>query len=190
MSQTVDPTAPRARLLLMTKLHPPPARKQTVSRDRLLERLRTGPGTKLTLVAAPVGSGKTTLLGMWRESEEAAARPVAWLTLDEGDNDPVVLWSYVIAALRSACPALDMPLSPELVGPSRIVSVALPELVNALTAIGEATLVLDDFHRVSSGPVRESVAWFLEHAPSTFRLVLATRSEPALPLASLRAHGA
>jgi LuxR family maltose regulon positive regulatory protein len=190
VSQTVDRTAPQSRPLLMTKLHPPPPRDQTVPRDRLLERLHTGPGTKLTLVAAPAGSGKTTLLGMWREAEEAASRPVAWLTLDEGDNDPVVLWSYVIAALRGACPELDMPLSPELVGPSRIVNGALPELVNALTAVGEVSLVLDDFHRVSSGSVRESVAWFVDHVPSTFRLVLATRSEPALPLGALRAHGA
>src|SRR5262249_8144614 len=150
MSQTVDRTAPRSRPLLMTKLHPPPARDQTVPRERLLERLRAAPGTKLTLVAAPAGSGEPTLLGMWRVAEGAASPPVAWLTLDEGDNDPVVLWSYVIASLRGACPGLDMPLSPELVGPSRIVNGALPELVNALTAVGEVSLVLDDFHRVSS----------------------------------------
>ena len=83
------------------------AAEQTVARDRLVERLRPGPGSKLTLVAAPAGCGKTTLLGNWRELEEAS-RPVAWLSLDEGDNDPVVLWSYVLAALRGVCPTLDV----------------------------------------------------------------------------------
>jgi ATP/maltotriose-dependent transcriptional regulator MalT len=185
MSATLDVTRP----LLTTKLHPPPGREQTVPRSRLVEYLRARPEVKLTLIAAPAGSGKTTLLGIWRELEEPT-RPIAWLTLDQDDNDPVVLWTYVLAALRSASPTLDVPLSPEQVGPARIVDVLLPELVNALTALGDAALVLDDFHRISSGPARESVAWFVEHAPSTFQLVLATRSEPALPLAALRAHGA
>ena len=78
-----------------------------VPRDRLLERLRARPEIKLTLIAAPAGCGKTTLLGTWCESQ-AAERPVAWVTLDDGDNDPVVLWSYVIEALRGVCPALDL----------------------------------------------------------------------------------
>ena len=172
----------------MTKLHPPAGRTQTLARDRLFERLRAGAGTKVTLVAAPAGCGKTTLLGTWREAEEAT-RPVAWLSLDEGDNDPVVLWSYVLAALRGECPTLEVTASPELVGASRIVDTFLPELVNELTALGDAALVLDDFHRLTSGPARDSVAWFIDRAPSTFQLVVATRSEPALPLAALRAHG-
>src|SRR5262249_11311297 len=101
--------------LLVTKLHPPPRREQTVARGRLVERLRATPGVKLTVVAAPAGSGKTTLLGAWREFEQET-RPVAWLTLDDGDNDPVVLWSYVLAALRSVVPTLDVSSSPERVG--------------------------------------------------------------------------
>ena len=166
--------------LLMTKLHPPPRAGQTVARDRLVERLRAGPGSKLTLVAAPAGCGKTTLLGTWRELEEAA-RPVAWLTLDEGDNDPVVLWSYVLAALRGVCPTLGVSSRPSGGSGIAIVDVVLPELVNELTALGDAALVLDDFHRLSNGPARDSLAWFVDRAPSTFQLVLATRSEPALP---------
>jgi LuxR family transcriptional regulator, maltose regulon positive regulatory protein len=175
--------------LLMTKLHPPPRREQTVVRDRLLDRLRAGPGIKLTVVAAPAGSGKSTLLGAWRELEQET-RPVAWLTLDEGDDDPVVLWSYVLAALRDVLPDLEVSASPERVGPSRLVDLLLPELVNELTVRGEAALVLDDFHRLSSGPARESIAWFIDRAPTSFRLLLATRSEPRLPLAALRAHSA
>jgi LuxR family maltose regulon positive regulatory protein len=76
--------------LLLTKLHPPPQREQTVVRGRLVERLQPRAGVKLTVVAAPAGCGKTTLLGAWREAE-ARRRPVAWVTLDEGDNDAVVL---------------------------------------------------------------------------------------------------
>jgi len=172
----------------MTKLHAPPARKQTVPRDRLLERLRPGPGIKVTIVAAPAGSGKTTLLGAWRDLERPA-RPVAWLSLDEGDNDPVVLWSYVLAALRSQCPDLRVSAPPEVLGSARIMDRFLPELVNELIAIGDAALVLDDFHRLGSGLARDSVAWFVDHAPSTLQLVLATRSDPPLPLGAMRAHG-
>jgi LuxR family transcriptional regulator, maltose regulon positive regulatory protein len=175
--------------LLLTKLQPPTRREQTVARDRLVERLRAGPGVKLTVVAAPAGCGKTTLLGTWRELEQTV-RPVAWVSLDDGDNDPVVLWSYVLAALRSAVPTLSVSTSPERVGASRIVDVVLPELINELTAVGEVALVLDDFHRLSSGAARDSIAWFIDHAPSTLRLVLATRTEPDLPLAALRAHAA
>jgi len=175
--------------LLMTKLHPPPEREQTVPRDRLLERLRPGPATKLTVVAAPAGYGKTTLLGAWRELEQTM-RPVGWVTIDDGDDDPGLLWAYVLAALRRANPTLGVQGSPERVGPDRLVDLFLPELVNALTELGEAALILDDFHHLSSGPARESIAWFIEHAPSTFQLVLGTRSEPGLPLGALRAHGA
>jgi LuxR family maltose regulon positive regulatory protein len=173
---------------LETKLHPPPVRPQTVMRDRLLERLVAAAGPKLVLVAAPAGCGKTTLLGNWRELE-AGHRPVAWLTLDQGDNDPVVLWTHVLEALRRICPAIDASVVPEQVGAVRIVDVFLPRLVNTLAEQGEVALVLDDFHRLSGGPARDSMSWFVEHAPSTFRLVVASRSEPALPLASLRAHG-
>jgi LuxR family maltose regulon positive regulatory protein len=175
--------------LLVTKLHPPPRREQTVARDRLVERLRAAPGIKLTVVAAPAGSGKTTLLGAWRELEQET-RPVAWLTLDKGDNDPVVLWSYVLAALRDAVPMLNVSASPERIGAARLLDVLLPELINGLSAAGEVALVLDDFHHLSSGAARESVTWFIDRVPSSFRLVLATRSEPALPLATLRAHAA
>src|SRR5262245_1582958 len=114
MSRTDTPERARGPLLLMTKLHPPPRREHTIARARLVERLRAPPGVKLTVVAAPAGYGKSTLLGAWHELEERAT-PTAWLTLDEGDNDPVVLWSYVLATLRRACPGLGESVSPELV---------------------------------------------------------------------------
>ena len=111
--------------LLETKLNPPTRRPQAVARDRLLERLRPAAGVKVVLVAAPAGCGKTTLLGMWRD-REATRRPVGWLSVDEGDNDVVVLWSHVLEALRRACPAIDVPVEPDQVGAARVVDAVLP----------------------------------------------------------------
>ena len=173
--------------LVGTKLRPPPVRKQSIPRERLQECLRSGSDRRLTLVACPAGFGKTTLLSAWYEAE-AARRLVAWLTLDEGDNDPVVLWSHAIGALRRVNPDVAKSTSSHsLVAP--VIDLVLPRLVNELDGQGEITLILDDFHRVSSEPARASVRWFIEHAPPGFHVVLATRTEPSLPVASLRAHG-
>src|SRR5271165_2826040 len=174
-------------ILVGTKLHPPPVREQTIPRERLLERLRSGSDRRLTLVACPAGFGKTTLLAAWREIE-ASQKPVAWLTLDEGDNDPVVLWSYAIEALCRVCPGIGQSVSAETAGAAPIFEVVLPRLVNELEGQGEVTLILDDFHRLSSGAAGQSIAWFVEHAPPQFQLVLASRTEPALPVAALRAR--
>ena len=170
--------------LVVTKLDPPAAREQTVARERLLERLQPGPGLKLIVVAAPAGSGKTTLLGMWREAQ-AEVTPVAWLTLENEDNDPVVLWAHALEALRQASPGLGETLSRESLDEGRI----LPQLVNELSEHGDIVFILDDFDRVSSGASRDTIAWLIEHAPSTFHLVLASRNEPGLPLGALRARG-
>ena len=174
-------------ILVATKLHPPAVREQSIRRERLLERLRSGSDRRLTLVACPAGFGKTTLLAAWRDAE-AARKPVAWLTLDEGDNDPVVLWSHAIGALRQASPAVAGSVSADTVV-APVVEVVLPGLVNELDGQGEMALILDDYHRLSSVAARASVRWFIEHAPPQFQLVLATRTEPNLPVATLRAHG-
>ena len=105
---------PDAPVLLVTKLHPPSVPAQTIARERLLERLRDGRGMKLSLVACPAGFGKSTLLAAWGEDKQRE-RPLAWLTLDEGDNDAIVLWSHVIEALGRACPALAEAMPAELV---------------------------------------------------------------------------
>jgi len=173
--------------LLVTKLHPPPRRPQTIDRDRLLARLHPEPGLRLILIVAPAGAGKTTLLSAWCE-HEAAVRPVAWVSVDEGDNDATVLWSHIIEALRRVCPGIALRL-PGPVAAAHIVDVVVWPLVNELAERGDLALVLDDFHRLSSGEARDSVAWLVDHAPTTFQVVLATRSEPALPLAAMRAHG-
>ena len=175
-------------VLVATKLRPPAVRDQMVPRERLMERLRTASSRGLSLVACPAGFGKTTLLSAWHKAE-AARKPMAWLTLDEGDDDPVVLWSYVIEALRGVCPAIGQSVSPRAAGSAHIADIVLPHLVNELNDQHGVTLILDDFHRLSAGQARESIAWFVDHAPCTFQLVLSTRTEPDLPLAALRAHG-
>jgi len=173
--------------LVGTKLRPPPVREQSIPRERLLERLRSESGHRLTLVACPAGFGKTSLLSAWYEAE-AARRPVAWLTLDEGDNDPVVLWSHAIGALRRAnSDVAKLASAQSVVAP--VIDRVLPRLVNELDDQGAMTLILDDFHRVSSEPARSSVRWFIERAPLGIHVVLASRTEPSLPVARLRAHG-
>ena len=178
-------------VLVATKLRPPPVRDQIVPREFLMERLRTGAGRRLSLVACPAGFGKTTLLAAWHKAE-AARKPMAWLTLDEGDDDPVVLWSYAIEALRGVCPAIGQSASPRAAGAAHIVDIVLPRLVNELNELNDQhgiTLILDDFHRLPDGAARDSIAWFVDHVPRAFQLVLSTRTEPDLPLAALRAHG-
>ena len=174
-------------MLIATKLRPPAIRDQVIPRERLLERLRAGAGLALTTVICPAGFGKTTLLTAWYQAE-TTRKPVAWLTLDEGDNDPVVLWSYVIEALRQACPPVSRPAAPPMAEAAAFTDVVLPHLVNELSRQGELVLVLDDFHWLS-GAALDSVAWFIQHAPANLQLVLSTRAEPVLSLASLRAHG-
>ena len=151
MSQGVDEATARlgAPILLVTKLQPPPVPAQAVARERLFERLRDGRGARLSLVACPAGFGKSTLLAAWLEAD-ARERPAAWVTLDEGDNDAVVLWSHVIEALRRACPDLADETLTTLAVTAPVLEVVLPTLVNALAGQGEVVLVLDDFHRLSS----------------------------------------
>ncbi|TQM62862.1 LuxR family maltose regulon positive regulatory protein [Humibacillus xanthopallidus] len=177
-----------ARVLVETKLHAPPAREQVVLRERLLGRLDQVAGHRLTLLAAPAGYGKTSLLTAW-VGAEAHSRPMAWLSLDADDNDASILWSYVLEALRRACPALDV--VDDLASPSTpaLVEVLLPRLVNALSDQAGVTLVLDDFHLLTDSRARASVRWLVEHAPDDFQLVVATRTEPDLGLSALRAHG-
>ena len=180
--------APSGPWVLLTKLQPPPVREQMLVRERLLDRLTDGSRARLTLVAGPAGSGKTTLLAEWFGAERVD-KPAAWLTLDRADNDPVVLWSHVIEGLRRADSTLTEFPQPALLGGVPITATVLPGLVNVLSEQGPTVLVLDDFHRVSAGPARDSVGWFLERVPTNVQLVISTRTEPPFALSSLRAHG-
>ena len=181
-----------ASVLLTTKLSIPPARQQIVRRRRLIGWLAQQAHTPLILVVAAPGFGKTTLLAEWRATLTGRDVAVAWVSLDEADNDPAQFWSYIVAALRrSAAPHL----APETVSPLRSrhpagLTLTVAGIINALAASPrDITLILDDYHVISAPAIHESVAYLLEHLPPRLHLILSSRSEPPLPLARLRAHG-
>jgi LuxR family maltose regulon positive regulatory protein len=193
--------------ILSTKLYIPPVRSELVSRPRLIERLNGGlrRGRKLTLISAPAGFGKTTLLSEWIQCEDEETLPprFAWLSLDSGDNEPTRFWAYVLAALRtvpdlreagageSALGMLQSPQPPP-------VEALLTDLINDVaelaaqsaeqgTAAGcNLVLVLDDFHVVTNPQIGEALTFFLDNMPPCMHLVIATRSDPSLPISRLR----
>jgi LuxR family maltose regulon positive regulatory protein len=173
-------------VLLATKLHVPGVRPGFVDRPRLTGRLDEGLGQGLMLVCAPAGSGKTVLLAGWAR---CAQRPVAWLSLDAGDNDPARFWRHAVAALDRARPGIGDRLAP-LLGPPAPSSFQglVTALINDLAG-EQALLVLDDYHVIGSQQVHEPLAFLLEHGPPGISVVLASRSDPPLALARLRAHG-
>jgi LuxR family maltose regulon positive regulatory protein len=174
--------------LLATKLHIPRARHGLVSRPRLVDRLTEAVAGELTVVCAPAGFGKTVLLADWAQR---SGQPVAWLSLDTGDNDPVRFWRHVAAALESIRGGVGERLAPLLGPPSpRSFEAVVTTLVNELDAApGELVLVLDDYHLIESQAVHESVLFLLEHLPAGLSLAVACRADPPLPLARLRARG-
>ena len=180
--------APERDALLATKLHVPRPRAGFLARSRLLERLTQGTARKLTLVCAPAGFGKTSVLGEWAGR---SGQPIAWLSLDAGDNDPARFWRYVAAALDRARPGVHQQVAALLQGPHQPpLEAVLTTVINELAAASEeAVLVLDDYHLVEAPPVHHSLAFLLDRLPAQLRLVLATRSDPPLPLARLRAGG-
>src|SRR5215831_7160401 len=180
--------APERDVLVATKFHVP--RAGFVPRPRLLARLAQGMERGLTVVCTPAGFGKTTLLGDWARRSR---RPAAWLSLDAGDNDPARFWRYVAAALDRARPGTCAPLAALLRGPQRppleaFVTALINELMN-LPGEGEVALLLDDYHLIEAPPVHDSVTFLLDRLPPGLRLVLASRADPPLPLARLRARG-
>jgi LuxR family transcriptional regulator, maltose regulon positive regulatory protein len=176
--------------LLATKLHVPGPRPGFVPRPRLVQALGEGLARGRVLICAPAGFGKTSLLADWARG---GGRPVAWLGLDAGDNDPARFWRYVVAALDQAQPGIAGRLGPLLGPPApRSFEGLVTALINELAADpgpDEVLLVLDDYHLVDSGPVHESVAFLLENLPPGLRVVVAGRADPPLPLARLRARG-
>ncbi|NEQ54258.1 MAG: helix-turn-helix transcriptional regulator [Leptolyngbya sp. SIO3F4] len=173
--------------LLETKLYLPKWTADRVSRPRLLNSIH--PERKLTLVSAPAGFGKTTLLAEWVEA--IPANKVAWVSLDQSDNDPAVFWSYLITALQKVQPHLsDRSLSLlQSSQPSPIESV-LMTLLNELSAVGEnITLILDDYHRIETQTIHSGIGFLLNHLPPQMHLIISSRTDPPLSLARLRSHG-
>ena len=193
--------------LLATKFYTPPPSPNLVHRMRLLALLDTGlsqPGgfaRKLTLVSAPAGYGKTTLIAEWlhRWDKQTGARAeavdnkpsFAWLSLDEGDNDPALFLSYLIAALKQVSEhigdaSLSMLQSPQPL-PAQII---LTNLINELVSLAHPIcLVLDDYHVIHTPLIHQHLTFLLDHLPPQLHLVILTREDPLLPLAQLRARG-
>ena len=171
--------------LLTTKLYMPPVRRGTVMRPRLLHRLNEGLTRKLTLVSAPAGSGKTTLLSEWIRH---ASIPAAWLSLDDNDNELARFLTYVVAALQTIEPGLGEEALPTLQFPQLPpLDTILTPVINESAALQDhIVLVLDDYHLIDAQVVHEAVIFLLDHLPPLLHLVIATRTDPPLPLARLR----
>ncbi len=179
--------------ILATKLHIPSPRPKVVSRPRLIERLNEGLYRKLTLISAPAGFGKTTLVSEWLAG---CSQPAAWLSLDERDNDPTRFLVYLISALQMVAAqqpsvgtigegVLTVLQSPQ---PPPTESVLTP-LLNEITTIPDHfVVVLDDYHLIDAKPVDNALAFLVEHLPPQMHMVMATREDPPLPLARLRAR--
>jgi LuxR family transcriptional regulator, maltose regulon positive regulatory protein len=176
-------------MIAISMLHPPAARPGGVHRQGLLDRLTESLAVELVLVVAPAGWGKTSLLRDWWLAADRSRR--AWLSLEKAHNDPMRFWSSIIAAIGTAVPgggaaALEVLTASAVKTPGYVE----PLLIDVATRLPErVTLVLDDFHLITNQDVLAGFEFLVEHLPPTLGLVVAARSDPALPLARLRARG-
>lgn len=170
--------------LLTTKLTVPPAKADLVSRPRLIARMQESLRRKLLLVIAPAGYGKTTLLGAWIAQ---STMPVAWVSLDESDNDPLHFWSYSLAALNTLRPGTSAALYSLL--QASPTEPFLTTLINTFATFSEQTaLVFDDYHLIRSNAIHAALNFLVEHLPPCIHVVIASRSEPPLALARFYAR--
>jgi LuxR family maltose regulon positive regulatory protein len=174
-------------VLLKTKLHVPAARPEWVPRPHLIARLNEGLSRKLILIAAPPGYGKTTLVSSWATS---CGRPVAWLSLDKNDNQIGRFLGYLLAALQEVDQTIGSDAAQLVTAGQAPPETVLTSLINDLdTTRGEITLVLDDYQFIRNQAIHDAVAFLLEHCPPALHLLIASRSDPPLPVARLRARG-
>jgi len=176
--------------ILATKLYAPPPRAKAVLRPNLIEQLNEGlrRTPSVTLISAPAGFGKTTLASEWTAG---SARPAAWLSLDEGDNDPTRFLTYMVAALRTIAPNIGEGLLASLGSPqSPTAESTLTALLNEIATLPDKfSLILDDYHAIEAKPIDLALTFLLEHLPPQMHLIIITREDPQLPLARLRASG-
>ena len=173
--------------LVAAKLRRPVMRPGTVRRSPLIERLAGGDQCPIVSVVAPPGYGKTTLLSQWAERNGQA---FAWVSVDEGDNDPKVLLSYVAEALDAVEP-IDERVFDALASPvSSVPGSVVPRLGAAFWSMtSPVALVLDDVHALHNSKCRAALSVLADHVPAGSRLALAGRAEPPLRVARLRAEG-
>ena len=176
--------------VIATKLHVPRLRTDMVHRQRLLELLEHGAQSRLTLISAPAGFGKTTLLADWLATRKTGRRSVAWVSLDQTDNEAAAFWAHIVAAVGGAVKQLgeELPsLLPLDQPPDRNTIVAL---LNSLAALGgDMDVVLDDLHVIEDAALFDELTFFIEHLSDNIHVVLGTRADPPLLLARLRARG-
>ena len=187
--QPPDPIGSPGLELVWSKLAAPAPRAGVLARASLQSLLEVGLGAKLCLVDAPAGFGKTTLLAQWRAA--AGGRQVAWVSLDEGDDDPTRFWVYVVEALRTVEPGVGASALAALGRPSAdLYRMVLPGLLNELSRVElPLFLVLDDYHLITNPTCHQTLTFFLDHVPADVHVVLSGRSDPPLPLARMRARG-
>jgi LuxR family maltose regulon positive regulatory protein len=155
-----------------------------------MRRLDAASRAPVTVVAAPAGFGKTTALTEWLATLPPAAPSVAWLSLDSRDNDPSLFWTYVVTAMRAAVDGLGSDALQLLLSSSPSTEAAVASLINDLGGRPDDLLmILDDYHLVEAPDVHEGMTFLLEHRPPQLHVVLATRTDPPLPLARMRARG-
>jgi LuxR family maltose regulon positive regulatory protein len=174
--------------LLRTKFYVPTVRSNCVPRQRLNDLLNDSLNKTLTLISAPAGYGKTTLVSTWlKETGQSSA----WLSLDEGDNDPIRFLQYLVASLLPIIPGIDHDLAGLLKGiPPAKFDHAIDLLVNELALFPDPLfIVLDDLHVIHSDAVLSMVAYSLDHLPNNTHLMMLTRTDPPLPLSRLRVRG-
>jgi LuxR family transcriptional regulator, maltose regulon positive regulatory protein len=176
--------------LLATKLFVPQPRPGLVVRPRLIERLNDALSSGLVLVSASAGFGKTTAVVQWALQIKKDT-PVAWVSLDDGDNDPVRFWDYFIAALRTVKPVAGDTASTILhSGQSYTTEGVLTSLINDIADISkDYIVVLDDYHLIKSEAIHTALAFLLDHMPPRVHLVIATRTDPPLPIPHFRGRG-
>ena len=179
--------------LLSSKYQLPSARPGIIARPRLTSKLNAGAERRLILISAPPGFGKTTLLAEWLASNEPDTLPrrVAWVALDETDNDPAQLLHYLITALQQIDAHIGVTAHEFMHAPQTPpIGALLVSLVSDITnAHQELYLALDDYHCITNPAAHKITSFLLEHLPPTAHLVIATREDPPLPLARLRARG-
>jgi LuxR family maltose regulon positive regulatory protein len=174
--------------LLKSKLSPPRLPLLLVNRARLLEEFDSVCSHRLTLLSAPAGSGKTTLLSAWAA---VSSHQIAWLSLDELDNDPTRFWASVIAAIRTKVPEIgEIALAMLSSSSPPPFSTILTSLLNEVEGRGnDLILVLDDYHVIEESVLHGALIFLLDHLPSNLHLVLSSRTDPELPLSRLRVRG-
>jgi LuxR family transcriptional regulator, maltose regulon positive regulatory protein len=180
--------------VLGTKLHVPATRRPLVARPRLTELVRSGASElpSLVLVSAPAGFGKTTLLSQWLSPTRPGGQAprVAWLSLDEGDNDLRRLLAHLVGALETSGLEVGAQTTARLESAHELsTETILTDLVNDVDLMAEETVVaLDDYHVIDNAAVHEATSFLLEHLPRHVGLAIATRADPPLPLARLRSR--